>query len=84
MAAFLTFSRALARSCEKPQCFLRLTANSWANGAKNPANPSRLVKGQVLLREGAKDWHDLWDEDGFIVKRHETKPQTPALAPGFL
>jgi len=29
---------------------------------------NRLVKGQVFLWEGAKDWHDLWDEDGFIVK----------------
>ena len=28
----------------------------------------RLIKGQVFLWEGAKDWHDLWDEDGFIVK----------------
>ncbi len=29
---------------------------------------NRLVKGQVFLWEGANDWHDLWDEDGFIVK----------------
>ena len=29
---------------------------------------SRLVKGQVFLWEGANDWHDLWDEDGVIVK----------------
>ena len=29
---------------------------------------NRLVKGQVFLWEGAKDWHDLWDEEGFIVK----------------
>ncbi len=28
---------------------------------------NRLVKGHVFLWEGAKDWHDLWDEDGFIV-----------------
>lgn len=28
----------------------------------------RLIKGQVFLWSGAKDWHDLWDEDGFIVK----------------
>jgi len=28
----------------------------------------RLIKGQVFLWEGAKDWHDLWDEDGVIVK----------------
>ncbi|MBO5461553.1 MAG: aldo/keto reductase [Ruminococcus sp.] len=29
---------------------------------------NRLVKGQVFLWPGAKDWHDLWDEDGYIVK----------------
>lgn len=28
----------------------------------------RLVKGPVFLWKGAKDWHDLWDEDGTIVK----------------
>ena len=28
---------------------------------------NRLVKGQVFLWEGARDWHDLWDEDGVIV-----------------
>jgi diketogulonate reductase-like aldo/keto reductase len=28
---------------------------------------NRLVKGQVFLWEGAKDWHDLWDEEGVIV-----------------
>lgn len=29
---------------------------------------NRLVKGQVFLWPGAKDWHDLWDEAGVIVK----------------
>lgn len=29
---------------------------------------NRLVKGHVFLWEGAKDWHDLWDEEGIIVK----------------
>ncbi|MCF0134481.1 MAG: aldo/keto reductase [Blautia sp.] len=29
---------------------------------------NRLVKGQVFLWPGANDWHDLWDEDGFIVE----------------
>jgi len=29
---------------------------------------NRLVKGQVFLWHGAKDWHDLWDEEGSIVK----------------
>ena len=29
---------------------------------------NRLVKGQVFLWEGAKDWHALWDEDGTICK----------------
>ncbi|MCE5188690.1 MAG: aldo/keto reductase [Eubacteriales bacterium] len=28
----------------------------------------RLIKGQVFLWTGAKDWHDLWDEDGTITK----------------
>lgn len=28
---------------------------------------NRLVKGQVFLWEGAKDWHDLWDEEGKSV-----------------
>ena len=28
---------------------------------------NRLVKGHVFLWPGAKDWHDLWDEDGKIV-----------------
>lgn len=28
---------------------------------------NRLVKGQVFLWNEAKDWHDLWDEDGVIV-----------------
>jgi len=27
----------------------------------------RLIKGQVFLWEGAKDWRDLWDEDGVIA-----------------
>ncbi|RYG23445.1 aldo/keto reductase [bacterium] len=26
----------------------------------------RLIKGQVFLWEGARDWRDLWDEDGTI------------------
>ncbi|MDR2939865.1 MAG: aldo/keto reductase [Clostridiales bacterium] len=28
----------------------------------------RLIKGQVFLWPAAKDWHDLWDEDGTITK----------------
>lgn len=28
---------------------------------------NRLVKGQVFLWPGARDWHDLWDEDGTIA-----------------
>jgi alcohol dehydrogenase (NADP+) len=28
----------------------------------------RLIKGQVFLWEGAKDWEDLWDLDGNIAK----------------
>ena len=29
---------------------------------------NRLVKGQVFLWPGARDWHDLWDENGEIVQ----------------
>ncbi len=29
---------------------------------------NRLVKGHVFLWESAGDWHDLWDEGGYIVK----------------
>lgn len=29
---------------------------------------NRLIKGQVFLWEGAKDWEDLWDLDGTITK----------------
>jgi len=29
---------------------------------------NRLVKGQVFLWEGAKDWRDLWDVDGKITQ----------------
>ena len=28
----------------------------------------RLIKGQVFLWPGARDWHDLWDEEGIITK----------------
>lgn len=34
---------------------------------------NRLVKGQVFLWPGANDWHDLWDEDGFIVDCPDAK-----------
>jgi diketogulonate reductase-like aldo/keto reductase len=27
----------------------------------------RLIKGHVFLWESAKDWHDLWDENGVIT-----------------
>ncbi|MDR2156678.1 MAG: aldo/keto reductase [Clostridiales Family XIII bacterium] len=36
---------------------------------------NRLVKGQVFLWEGAKDWHDLWDEDGRLWG-HTDSPNT--------
>jgi diketogulonate reductase-like aldo/keto reductase len=44
-----------------------LTADEMATIATLERN-NRLVKGQVFLWEGAKDWHDLWDEEGFIVQ----------------
>ena len=34
---------------------------------------NRLVKGQVFLWPGANDWHDLWDEEGFIVDCPDAK-----------
>ena len=34
---------------------------------------NRLVKGQVFLWPGASDWHDLWDEEGFIVDCPDAK-----------
>ncbi|MDD3402217.1 MAG: aldo/keto reductase [Hespellia sp.] len=44
-----------------------LTEEEMASIATLEKN-NRLVKGQVFLWEGADDWHDLWDEDGEIVK----------------
>lgn len=29
---------------------------------------NRFIKGQVFTWVSANDWHDLWDEDGFIAK----------------
>ncbi|MFR7396294.1 MAG: hypothetical protein ACLUTA_14505 [Blautia wexlerae] len=29
---------------------------------------NRLIQRPCIPLEGAKDWHDLWDEDGVIVK----------------
>ena len=43
-----------------------LTDEEMATIATRERN-NRLVKGQVCRWEGAKDWHDLWDEDGKIV-----------------
>lgn len=50
------------------QCTLTepLTDEEMASIATMECN-NRLVKGQVFLWAGAKDWHDLWDEDGIIV-----------------
>ncbi len=33
-----------------------------------PDKNNRLIKGHVFLWKGAKDWHEIWDEDGVIVK----------------
>lgn len=35
---------------------------------KNVEKNCRLIKGHVFLWKDAKDWHDLWDEGGFINK----------------
>ena len=45
---------------------LDLTEEELAAIAELERN-NRLVKGQVFLWEGARSWHDLWDEDGVIV-----------------
>ncbi|MGO5051704.1 aldo/keto reductase [Lachnospiraceae bacterium LCP25S3_G4] len=44
-----------------------LTEEEMASIATLEKN-NRLAKGQVFLWEHAKDWHDLWDEEGYIVK----------------
>ena len=44
-----------------------LTDEEMAAIAEDDKN-CRLIKGQVFLWPGASDWHDLWDEDGMIVK----------------
>jgi len=44
-----------------------LTEEEMAELAKADKN-CRLIKGQVFLWEGAKDWRDLWDMDGKIVQ----------------
>ena len=44
-----------------------LTAGEMEMIAKADKN-CRLIKGQVFLWEGAKDWTDLWDLDGTIIK----------------
>lgn len=44
-----------------------LTEEEMASIATLEGN-NRLVKGHVFLWEGAKDWHDLWDEEGVIVQ----------------
>ena len=49
-----------------------LTAQEMAVIATLEKN-NRLVKGQVFLWEGARDWHDLWDEDGVIVDCKDAK-----------
>lgn len=49
-----------------------LTAQEMDTISKLEMN-NRLVKGQVFLWSGANDWHDLWDEDGFIVDCPDAK-----------
>jgi diketogulonate reductase-like aldo/keto reductase len=54
------FESSLRAACGEP-----LTDEEMARIAKIDKN-CRLIKGQVFLWEGAKDWHALWDEDGAI------------------
>lgn len=44
-----------------------LSAEEFAAISRDDRN-CRLVKGQVFLWKNATSWHDLWDEDGIIVK----------------
>jgi diketogulonate reductase-like aldo/keto reductase len=44
-----------------------LTASDLKAISKIDKN-NRLIKGQVFLWEGTKDWHALWDENGAIEK----------------
>ena len=44
-----------------------LTEEEMKSIAETECN-CRLIKGQVFLWEDAKDWHDLWDEDGKITE----------------
>jgi diketogulonate reductase-like aldo/keto reductase len=44
-----------------------LTADELAAIAKIDRN-CRLIKGQVFLWQGAKNWEDLWDLDGLIAQ----------------
>ena len=54
------FESSLRAACGEP-----LTGEEMAQIAKIDKD-CRLIKGQVFLWEGAKDWHALWDEDGTI------------------
>jgi len=44
-----------------------LTSEEMARIATIDRN-CRLIKGQVFLWEGARDWEDLWDPDGKITE----------------
>ena len=44
-----------------------LTVEDMQAIAKIRQELCRLIKGQVFLWEGARDWEDLWDPDGVIV-----------------
>lgn len=55
------FEASLHAACGDP-----LTEEEMAAIAEIDRN-CRLIKGQVFLWEGAKDWRDLWDEDGSIA-----------------
>lgn len=54
------FESSLRAACGDP-----LSDEEMSRIAKIDKN-CRLIKGQVFLWEGAKDWHALWDEDGTI------------------
>ena len=51
--------------CALPN-YMKITDEEMIDLSKIDKN-CRLIKGQVFLWEGAKDWKDLWDLNGTIT-----------------
>ena len=57
----------VASRCSNPTCRVPTTGPTTDNTKiNNIGTQCRLIKGTVLLWEGAPDWHCLWDEQGEI------------------